>query len=678
MKVEFFTNFIIFNIINIFTWVNIHGIMIKHSIFSCLIFFISNILVAQLSDVEFDKVCENEDLIILNEVMHISFVGEKVHLLRVRIEKEIEYMIVNNWGIKEINPFVLPEPLDEIYKPHNSRIRNANQLFDELNINEFSTSISGSNGETIELSPEFDILEKKVVTDKDVFGYMNKYSYSFTDLKKDDILKIRYDIDFPFRKNWYHLFSQRIFFHGRYPKKNFDLTLSHHQKLNFDTNFINHAQPEIKIKENKVSYHWQLQNLSGCLDETEAHPYKELPWFTFSAKPHELIYEEFNSFKQDFIPLWYFLAMYREGRLFSAVTDNEIGAKDKDNLLLEKIANKYIQMAPDDSIGIERLRYFQRWICDSTRYDNAYRYFNSDESYMHEHPGRELYGGAIREHNKEFIYASILPKLGNNYFTAYITDKRTGEISEKYFAPMYNNDFIFAGILNNNSFAYIIPKSDRNNYYCEELPFYYENVPVFLMHTYDYAGYKRNFNETVRTSITPGSGVKENYRKTNSLVKVNLNNNLLTFSTKVKLSGQFSTLTRFVYNDNPVDSTINPAYLSKVWEIGNLKSEAYYEIESSHFYFPFETVITAAHSNNEILQKTDENEIMINLNGWIKHIISKDIIIESRHTNFHPDFVGYDSYAYMLDFGQPVTIQTKPKEYNIDNALCGLIRERIF
>ncbi|MBC8487160.1 MAG: hypothetical protein H8D45_14115 [Bacteroidetes bacterium] len=48
------------------------------------------------------------------------------------MEKEIDYKIINEDGIKLVNPFCLPQPLDEIYLPHASRIKNANRLFDEI------------------------------------------------------------------------------------------------------------------------------------------------------------------------------------------------------------------------------------------------------------------------------------------------------------------------------------------------------------------------------------------------------------------------------------------------------------------------------------------------------------------------------------------------------------------
>lgn len=638
-----------------------------HSLFLFLLFFISQQLSAQLSDADFSKALAYEDLVILDEKMDVSFIGAKAYLITIIIEKEISYKINSEEGIRTFSPFILPQPIDEIYQPHSSRIRNANQLFDELKISHFTSEIEKPDGTTNEITPEYSTIEERIVTDENLFGFIYKYAYSFNGLEVNDVVKIKYRIEFPFRSNWYRLFSVRTFMNSKYPRKNYELNWSHRNDLKIDTSFINLKSPQIIINDNKNTYHWKFKNLAGCLDEQGAHPYLELPWLTFSPKPYDLVFEEYNSFENEFIPLWQMLTLYREDKLVSAVIDNESGIKDKDNLKLEKIADKYIRMAPDDTVGITRLRYFQRWVADSVKYDDAYSFFNNDENYMRDHPGMELYEGIVREQNKEFIYASILPKIGNSYFSAYPTDIRTGSISRDYFSPMYNNDFMFAAILNNNSFAYLIPKSDRNNYYCEELPYYYENIPVFLMHTYDFAGYKRNFNQSVRISLTPNSSARDNYRKTNSLVKINLTNNLISFTTKVYLSGQFSTLTRFVYNDNPVDSTINPIYIKPVWEIGEKQSALKYEMESSQFYFPFKANISASYNIEDLLKNIAEDKLKIDLNGWIKHITYKNFNDSIRYTNFYPDFRGHDTYVYMLDFGQAINILEKPDDIEIEN-----------
>ncbi|MCD4664411.1 MAG: hypothetical protein K8R68_04005 [Bacteroidales bacterium] len=418
--------------------------------------------------------------------------------------------------------------------------------------------------------------------------------------------------------------------------------------------------------DNYVYYSWHFKNQPGCLDEPGSRPHTNLPWFSFTPKPYEFLYENYNSFKEEFIPFWYYLSYYRESKLRSAVVDYQIGSKDKDNLMFEKIAKKYINMAPDDSIGITRLRYLQRYVVDSAVYDNAYKLFNKEEEYKREHPGMEFSGGVIKEPNKEYIYASLIPKLDNMFFTAYSSDARSGYMSKEYYAPILDNEFMFAAVLKNKSLAYIMPKSDKRNLYCEELPFYYENAPAMLIFTYDFAGYKRNFENVLRIINTPGSTAKDNYRKTNCMAKANIAEDKITFSTRISLAGQYSTLTRFIYNEGSVDSTINPIYLEKVWDFGDSQKISSVTMGETDFYFPFRTMVNANYSVFGLIQK-NENNVEINLSGWMKHIIYSSFKPNHRFTDFYSDFTGCDTYAFMLEFDQPVSFSEAPENIDIDN-----------
>lgn len=623
-------------------------------------------LFAQLSDEAFDAILKNEDIVILNENMKVSFVGEKAFYINIVVEKEIEYQILTDAGNDYLNPYLLPQAFDEIYKPHSSAIRNELRLFDEIKISDFDVEVILPDGNKEPIDVNRKVNKHRIVTELDRFGDLNSYSYAFRKFVAGEIVKINYKYSFRFEQNWERLLSTRVFQITKIPRKKFDLCWSYNYYLEVDTSFMNGATPQMDTVDNIVNIRWHFENQPGSLDETGSKPYNDLPWFTFTPKPFEFLVGDYNSFKEEFIPFWYFLSYNREDKLRAAIVDFQVGAKDKDNLMFDKIVKKYTNLAPDDSIGITRLRYVQRYIVDSTQYDNDYKLFNREEEYKRDHPGGELLGGIIKEHNKEFVYASLIPKLGNMFFTAYPTDSRTGTISKDYFTPMLDNEFMFATILNNNTLAYIMPKSDKRNLYCEELPFYYENAAVMLLYTYDYAGYKRNFADVLRCVDTPGSSVKDNYRKTSSLVKVNTETGNISFNSKISLSGQYSTLTRSIYNGGHVDSTINPIYLKKVWGFGDTQTITKANVEKTDFYFPFKTSINADYTISGIIEK-NEGEIELDLTGWIRHVIYKDFNSGDRFTDFYSDFVGTDTYNYMLEFDKAVLITEIPESIAIDN-----------
>jgi hypothetical protein len=429
---------------------------------------------------------------------------------------------------------------------------------------------------------------------------------------------------------------------------------------------MNNARPVKEIVENKIIYRWKLTNQPGCLDEPGSRPYIDLPWFTITVKPYELLYQDFNSFRETFVPMWYYLSARREGQLRKAVDDAYIGAKDRDNLAFNKLAQRYISMAPDDSSGIERLRLFQRFMVDSVTYDNDINYYKGDEGYLKDHPGIQLSGMRVKDHLKDYVYASMLSKLGLQYFTAYVADSRSGAMSVEYYAPVYDNELLFAPILKNNTLAYLLPKSDCRNLYCEELPFYYENAPVLLIYTYDFAGYKRNFNELVRIVNTPGSAHTDNFRKINSMANINLDANTIAYETKISLSGQYSTLTRANYTKDGTDSTINKRYHKKVWEIEGEAAISEVLPGPADLYFPYHTSIEATYKVMDAI-KMEDDHYALDVGKWTGHIIYENFISASRQTDFYPDFLGSDLFAYMLVFDREVSLESEQKNISIDN-----------
>ena len=149
-------------------------------------------LFAQLNEEEFEMILKSEDIVILNEDMKVSFAGQKAPLINIVVEKEIEYQILTKAGNEYLNPYELPQPFDEVYKPHAPTIRNELRLFDEIKILEFDARVILTDGKTENITLTKDIIEHQIVTEKDRFGYMYSYSYSFRKLEPGEILKIKF------------------------------------------------------------------------------------------------------------------------------------------------------------------------------------------------------------------------------------------------------------------------------------------------------------------------------------------------------------------------------------------------------------------------------------------------------------------------------------------------------
>lgn len=625
---------------------------------------------AQVSDSLFMQSCLNEDLIILKKDMEVDIVGLKLALMYARISNTSTILIKTKKGLDELDPIKLPRKLDNQYIYHASTVRNINWAYDDVEIRYFNAS-NGHNPKELDVNTQ--IVTKRVLNLEGFFGEIYEYEYTVENLKIGDTITISYSYDVPFNLNWIYFLSNRIFFHEKYPIKEYHLKWCYNKNLEIDSIFANQNKPKIVTDENNICYTWNLKNLPGCLDEPGGRPYKSLPYFVFVPQSYDLEYTHFNSFKMEFIPTYFFESWDVQSKLYDEYWNTLIGNRSKDNLAYKHIADRYISMAPNDSIGLTRMRYFQRFMVDSVSYDPAINYYSNNENHLVQRAGVDLSTGVVKDHNIERVYGNIIPGLGLDFFTAYPVDIRVGEISPQYTSTVKDNDLMIGVAMNNKTLGFVIPKSDKNSYYFEELPFYYEGIPVLLLHYTDFPNQleKRNFNTNFRTVNTPNSGWKDNYRKVQSKVNVSLENNEIDFQTRVMLSGQYSTLTRNVYNNLPVDSTINPKYFDPVWNISNDVSLKKTNTEHPQIFYPFKTTITLNYDSKNLIESKDSS-FNISVGSWFKPIFYEGISNDTRFLDYYPDFIGSDNYSYMLEFNKPIKLADKTYDTKILNDYAHL------
>jgi hypothetical protein len=232
---------------------------------------------------------------------------------------------------------------------------------------------------------------------------------------------------------------------------------------------------------------------------------------------------------------------------------------------------------------------------------------------------------------------------------------------------MYDNDVLFAAILKSNIFAYLLPFSQHNRYYCEELPFYYEDVPVMLISSYDFGGYKLNIEDSARMARTPASLFTDNIRKVTTEVNIALDSGIAYFNARVNLSGQYSTLCRFSYLNKPVDLSIDKGYNQRIWDIGHLVSVTKFNAGKTDLFFPFSTAITATYSCKELIEKTSDG-YTIDMSNWINHSVPESYDSTSRSTDFYPDFIGQDTYIFKLTFDSKIKMEDGSRNILLQNA----------
>jgi hypothetical protein len=620
---------------------------------------------AQVSDSLFNVVSKYSDIVVLDETMNVKFGGNKISSMVVTITDSSVLVIQDKSGLNYLKPFTLPENLDKLYIMHSPDIRGTDRIYDKITIKNFKVSLL-KNGNAFPLKVNKKTELVRVLDSAGYFGTTYKYHFYVDVVNQGDTILLYYKYYFPFDRNVLALLSNRILFDGFYPKKSFKLNWYYNKHMEVDSVFVNVIPPEVTVNNNMIGYHWTLTNLEGALSEPCSRPYLESPYFVFVPKPYDFEYVHFNSFIREFIPPYFFLANKRQSDIRVEMWDNVIGNKNKKNIYFGKVSKKIIAKSKDNRVGLLRMMYFQQYMVDSVKYYDAEKFYSRDINYLKQKSGVDLYRYAVYDNNLEAVYANMIPRLAKDLFTAYPVDKRVGVISKYYCSTVNDNDIIFTVIFNDSTAGYVIPKSDKNNYYFNELPFYYENIPVLLLHIYDYenprvqldidyGSAKRNYNTKFREGITPSSSYDDNYRKIQSEVKVNIAKNSADFNTRIILSGQYSTLTRNVYLNRPVDSTINPKYFLPVWDItDNIKINEV-KCSSTNINYPFKIIVNADYSAYDIINEQDSvNEI--NLSGWFKPVYCEINKYKPRFFNYYPDFAGSDRYSYLLEFDKNLTV----------------------
>ena len=648
---------------------------------------------AQVPNDLFQKYTEHDDILILDEEMDISIIGQKVAFMNVEVRNKTVYVIKNEKGLTELQDIELPKRFDELIIHHAPSVRNVAWSYENIRIKKFVASrmVKGKN---IPLDVKTIVKQKQVLNDKGFFGSINTYHQQIQDIEVGDTLTVEYFYWFDFVDNWMKLLSNRMFFHGKYPKKHLTLSWSYNVHMEVDSSFENVTPPDVQLDGNMIRYSWEMNNLPGLRDEVNGRPYKELPHFVFVPKPYDFEYTHFDSFIKEFVPIYFYLANRTQVKLLMELRDNEIGNKDKDNLYFQRVADKMYNGAPDDSTGLERMHLFQQYMVDSVRYRPNELYYNHEAQHMKQRPGVELYGYSIADNNIEQVYGNMIYKLARDVFTGYPIDKRSGEISRIYCPTINSDDLMFLTIFQNGSGSYVIPRSDKNHYYLDEMPFYYEGIPVLLLHVYDYSNPRlifpedydfttdyyaidpgrtgRNFNTEFRSMITPASNSKENYRKVQSKVAIDSKSGAAAFETRIILSGQYSTLTRCVYCDKPVDSTINPMYFEPIWKASEGTVLDDLKPAKRETTFPFKTQIVSQSNANDIAQNRD-GLITMNPGEWMKLVITDANEDKPRFLDYYTDFVGSDQYSYMLEFSTPVELLDFHEDISISNEYASLV-----
>jgi hypothetical protein len=615
---------------------------------------------------------ENENAIILSDSNNILITGKKAGFIYFMIGRDVKVKIINSKGKDQYSKILFPESLDPSYIYHNADVRNPNNCFSRLKIERCFGTIIKPNGKTENAIISQTTNSVTSVGMNNYFVHYDQPQININNLAVGDILSLHYSYDVPYNDNYEKLTTFRVFFNGPDYKDNYNLHLSCDDELNLKLKYYNDANPDTMItKEQAANFYWKRTKLTGSIDEIGSKPYLELPYIQVTIKPSTLIYELPNSFEQRYIPLYAFAASLKEQEILNIVRAINQGVKNKSYIAIDNFVAENTKDITKDSLGYVKLVTIHNQIVDNFKYDNDTTYFNRDDPRM-ERIGEYVASQTIREISRYTMYAALISKLDLSFYTAYIADTRVGMISDDFVGPMFDNDFLFGVVLKNNTVQLIYPKKSKFGYYTDEVPFYFENTTARLVCLDDYQDYKKPINESFRKLHTPYSSFDDNDRKSNILVNADLDKLTTTFTAKIVLRGQYSTLTRGLYQYGYIDKSINGMYAKRIFEIRPDVKLLENETHVIQKVFPFKTEVKLKYSSDSIIKKTGDNKYSLNLMNWFMHVCN-NLNSETRITNYYPDFKGKDTYSYIITFNKNIELLNQIENINIENNFGNFV-----
>ena len=646
------------------------------------------------ADIPVETQFKNEDAVILEEkcmynaggnrvpsyetlyqTANYFYVDESSNGVAPIVQKHLRIKFLTQQGIKKYSTIVLPESFDPSSDWSTVRPENRDSIYRPKGefecIRYFAARILKPDGKItaaiIDETTQLETNRHSRVTSK-----LYNWIFRVINLEPDDELEIDYSYEGAFNYDP----STRIFFNGDLPKQNFDLTFRYPELDYYVLTYANGATPydsimETKTKPKYTEYYFSKKNLPGGLREVGGRPYLQYPYITYYLHKRDFgLVDPKTKFIYKPLPYpWSYVMLplvgyqYENLKLHLSKMDN---ATRELNTFLETEKDK----VKDTSLAVI-MSEVQHTIADDFDYQQDMEYYEGDGKSL-ERLGSYLEKKTLREISRQRIYDELMLRLDKDYFSCLFCDKRISDID----INEYKNSTSFRtgfAVPFRQSFIYLYPKSYRFGYEANELPFYYEDINTILIPRHELSEKKFDFVPVVNFTFTktPFSGIKDNIRITSALVNVSLDSLSLSFNARIKLSGQFSTLTRGYYKYGDRDTTLNPAYFNTIASVADDVKHLQVNVTGTSRQFPYDASVSINMSNHTAIRKERDDVFSIDLDGWFNNVIDEDFSSVNRHLDYYPDFQFQDSHKYMIKFDRKVQLLNGEQfQKNISNGFA--------
>lgn len=615
----------------------------------------------------------DHDAVILEDQIRFSCANSGV-------TRHLRIKILTKAGLKKYNKICLPESLDypadnfltpkyiteKQHLPYatprsvlyvKARIIKSNGTFTETKVRDSSVRFNW-----------YELYTPKV--------YYNYY-YIFDDLKVGDEIDIYYSHREQFYDNSiiltrYHGWSPyRIFFHSELPKVEFQLKISYTIENRFKFQFLNNCLPQDTLFEKNENLNdavlvWNFQNLPAIGNLWNSKLYEELPHVKL-YRAGLLVASDGPGINERILEYnWSFaLAGYAGIKKNYDGYDRRWESIEALNALYAEVINR-----TTDTSYMNKVIMFHNLINNEFTYKDDKELISGEDD-LNLRLGKHVKEKKLRFVLKNKIYHEILSRMDRPYYLATYSDNRIDKIVPTKYGLGYTIGSIFV-LEEKGEYFFMTPKSHQFGHHLNELPFYLENTNVLLVPQREPENKILNLGIAYTPKLiaikTPISTEIENSRKTYSNIYLDFESNKLDFTTKLSLSGQFSTLTRGYYTHNYVDSSVSDVYYHKIYETSAAVKLSSQNKISEDSNFPFNTTFEFKYSDNSLLKHLHDSTYALDISTLIHHILENEISMNVCNS-YYVDFRNTDIYRYYIKTSHPIRLIEKSEDFEINSAI---------
>jgi hypothetical protein len=622
----------------------------------CLFLFalISNTLSAQIVTTEWDHVpvkynkvlvpdqFKNSDAVIISDNIESDLTDHSTKMF----QRTVVVKIQSEAGLEQFNSVSLPEVFDFAENKELWQQGRASKIkipfLHTSHVLYFIARIIRPNGKIINLSPKDTYSKAKRISTSGEYFEDDVTTFSFKDLKVNDLLEYSYKIDYKpsYGNDVLYLASPFPKLYVKYQFKYFTFPKFRNSKYIFTENIpdscMSVESEEMSDELAVVTQQIQMRNIPG------------INYFIHALSATQLPYALLN--------VNYTIRLIERKR-YTVACSPDLGWREV-NLDKEEMdwytkvpldIKKFISKMPVFENDTNNLR-FVKALSDTL---NSFKYLSSNYLFYNDprlyslYATDHLFKRRLVQRNMLTLYRELLNEKGMSYFIADVQDKRLGEHSPHIWKKMYENIIFMIPV--KEKFYPLIPRYNGLSYFLNELPYYYEDA-VAALFPVNYGKMKGDtVGQKIRFITTFSGNDAQNVRIEDAFVKVKTDSAKCDISVKESLSGQFSTILRHYYLHENIDSTIDPVYFKKCIDIPEAKNKKWILKARSEKY-PF------IHEFNCSATVSIKDLGVVDLHNWFSFKFDKQSISGIPTHDFYFDFVHSDFYNFKIEFDRLVNV----------------------